>query len=1169
MTPHVRAVIVDAVAAAERGGRMLDVLRYWQAIEHFSPQRLESPGEKDGPRALSSTGPLPWQGSKRGPSREGVPDSAVWRHTVYLGVFDLAKVGDTLRQVLGALDDEADDGRTRKPSGCSALASLTLDERGRYVKESLMVSGCAWAVGNAPSLSTGDAAWAGGLDQVQENLELLVAGMGDELVKAQPDKSAGAAKVAGVTGWTLALVTGGVGAIVPAIVSAAAPWIGSLAELAIEKFGGALADKANDTIREKVSRDQASDAAPRPPADIGIRSFTREDLAALTIWMAKALHVLDSLEPTRIWCRSYQVRPGVEPPANDMLGSFQAADLDLVAAALESRDAGQALREYLTPHDQVDTSRRTDLHAAPRVLLDRLAPDFLPAGCWPGEHHLVASQQFALNQTFLDLAAPDSRGLRTVNGPPGTGKTTLLKDVVAGVVVERARRLARLPNARAAFAKKPLEWETKTGKKRAVYPAIADLTGYEMVVASSNNGAVENISRDLPARSAIDTTRFPDADYFAEQAQLLTRDEDSWGAVAAVLGKKEYRDHVADAHWIKGHEGDPRIGLHARLRNALPGDGQSLSWQDAVAAFEAAASRVERLRSERQAVADDVVRPDEPVTTAEALDRAVAAARTRRDELEQPLDDARRHATTAEKHLSRADTAVHGAIVKLDSHGSTRPSWLRRLFHPAEHRAWLDERTPLADDVDRARAEQDGALVDRRRRDAAVVAAQNALTRAKKDLGSAEQRAAGLARVSAAWGGAVPGADWDASHSDRPAMERREQSTPWTDPEFVQARAELFLAALDLHKSLLVEAGGDVLRSLTAAMDVIGGNVPRNVPATHVLAAWQVFFLAVPLISTTFDSLPRMFDRIGREDLGWLIVDEAGQARPQHIVGALWRAQRALVVGDPLQIEPVVTVPLDVQTLLRNHFTVDAAWMPGRGSVQSIADRTTPFGTYLSGPEGEDVWVGMPLRVHRRCDDPMFTISNAVAYGGSMVHGVNRKKPASLLTQNTWVDVPAGPDRWNPMEATWAEALLRQIDQRGHDELASGARESWDLTKSVFVVSPYRTVADRLEKALAAWLPVNDKKDRRVGTVHTTQGKEAEVVILVLGGSVTDLDRRVWAARTPNVLNVAVSRAKRQLAVVGDFGRWSKQQYFSVLAGHVGEEPGQIKRVDGSVRPWW
>lgn len=1167
-----RTVIVDAVAAAERGGRMLDVVRYWQAIEHFSPQRLASPGEENGPRALPSTGPLPWQVSKPGPTRKGVPDEVVWRHTVYLGVFDLAKVGDTLRRVLGTPDDEADDGRTEKPAGYSALASVTFDERGRYVKESLTVSGCAWAVGNAPSLEAGDVAWTGRLDDVEETLEQMVAGIGDELVKARPDTSTSGAQVAGITGWTLALVTGGVGAIVPALVSAAAPWISSLAELAIEKFGGALADKASDTIRESVSRDQASDAAPRRPTDIGLRSFTREDLAALTVWMAKALHVLDSLEPTRIWYRSYQVRPGVEPPANDMLGSFQAGDLGLVASALKNRDAGQALLEYLTPHDQVDAAHRTDLRAAPRVLLDRLAPRYLPAGCWPGEHHLVASQQFALNQTFLDLAAPDARGLRTVNGPPGTGKTTLLKDVVAGVVVERARQLAKLPNARAAFAKNALRWETKTGVPRTVYPPVTALTGYEMVVASSNNGAVENVSRDLPTRSSIDTERFPHADYFAEQAQLMTGDKDSWGAVAATLGKKEHRDHVAKAHWIKGHDDDPRVGLHARLKNAVPGDGQSLSWQDAVAAFEAASDRVEQMRSERQAVADDVVRAGHPVATEESLALTAAEARARHDELAGYLRLATDDAEAADRQLTSADKTYKVAAAELDRHDRTRPGWLRRLVRPAANEAWEKARAPLADAVTRTMSEQAAALTDRRRHGTIAAEARRVVSGAAQEVRSAEQREADLTRASVSWGDAVPGAEWDAAPRERTAMERREQSTPWADAEFVRARGDLFLAALDLHKSLLVEGRGIVRQNLTAAMDVISGSVPRNVPATHVLAAWQTFFLAVPLISTTFDSLPRMFDRIGREDLGWLIVDEAGQARPQHVVGALWRARRALVVGDPLQIEPVVTVAQDVQNLLRKHFKVDAAWMPGRSSVQSTADRTTPFGTYLPRHEGEDVWVGMPLRVHRRCENPMFTISNVVAYDGSMVHGVNRKKPASLLTQNTWVDVPAGPDRWNPLEATWAEALLRQIDQRGREEVDNGTRDTWKLAESVFVVSPYRTVADRLEKALSAWLPVKDKKDKkdkRVGTVHTTQGKEAEVVILVLGGSVTDLDRTVWAARTPNVLNVAVSRAKRQLAVVGDLGRWSKQDYFSVLAGHVGEEPRQIKRVDGSVRPWW
>ena len=52
-----------------------------------------------------------------------------------------------------------------------------------------------------------------------------------------------------------------------------------------------------------------------------------------------------------------------------------------------------------------------------------------------------------------------------------------------------------------------------------------------------------------------------------------------------------------------------------------------------------------------------------------------------------------------------------------------------------------------------------------------------------------------------------------------------------------------------------------------------------------------------------------MFPGMGAGEIGWLLVDEAGQAPPQAAVGALWRARRALVIGDPLQIKPFVTTP--------------------------------------------------------------------------------------------------------------------------------------------------------------------------------------------------------------------------------------------------------------------
>jgi superfamily I DNA and/or RNA helicase len=68
------------------------------------------------------------------------------------------------------------------------------------------------------------------------------------------------------------------------------------------------------------------------------------------------------------------------------------------------------------------------------------------------------------------------------------------------------------------------------------------------------------------------------------------------------------------------------------------------------------------------------------------------------------------------------------------------------------------------------------------------------------------------------------------------------------------------------------------------------------------------------------------------------------------------------------------------------------------------------------------------------------------------------------------------------------------------------------------------------------------------GTIHTFQGKEAEIVFFVLGTSPENFSARDWVAGTPNMLNVAVTRAKARLYVIGNRRVWGRHRYFSELA---------------------
>jgi len=164
-----------------------------------------------------------------------------------------------------------------------------------------------------------------------------------------------------------------------------------------------------------------------------------------------------------------------------------------------------------------------------RSLEPLLSARRIPHAAWPSGFCLRLSQQVALTAILgfdadqvadgmADRASdPVTDRVTAVNGPPGTGKTTLLRDLYANLLTRRAAIMVRYQEPQSAFGP-PQDLASTNNRQWSLYAPDQQLCGFEMLVASSNNAAVENVTKELPAAEKVNGSFANALSYFRSAA---------------------------------------------------------------------------------------------------------------------------------------------------------------------------------------------------------------------------------------------------------------------------------------------------------------------------------------------------------------------------------------------------------------------------------------------------------------------------------------------------------------------------------------------------------------------------------------------------------------------------------------------------------------------------
>ena len=777
-------------------------------------------------------------------------------------------------------------------------------------------------------------------------------------------------------------------------------------------------------------------------------------------------------------------------------------------------------------------------------------PKNMPIGKWPSKFNPSLMQAAAINICTSKDYTPN---IFSVNGPPGTGKTTLLKEIIADTIVKKAKIIADLNSTDLEIIKT----NTTEPYYRNYYKIPDELKKLGIIVSSNNNSAVENISKDLPKAEDVlskDTlTNLFDINeheniYFTKDSENIFGDNPrTWGLISAPYGKKP---NIQKILGILPEKTQKNEDFNFSFVENIP------NFKEAINIFREKYEKVLKYREDFNTSVKQFFRNKDEIAEINNSSDQISNLKNKIEYLIEELkkiQDNKEYKDSILKQKREQKSNIENSysfFTKIANKlaGEKNPKILELNKDIEILNEELININKDLRNIENDKNELHKKIQVLENSKKILKELEEEINMFFKTYSSNENDLKLLERCS----------DLENFYNDIINNEKTQESCPWGVEEFNRLREELFAYSLSLIEAYIVNSKGIKANLKLLKLLLSGKNLGYSIEERKNVfkECIHTLNLLIPVLSTTFASVSRAFKDFEENELGIVIIDEAGQATPFSAMGLLYRANRCIIVGDPLQVEPVMTVTSTLIRAIANKYELNKLekefniagkifnYTSPSLSIQTLAD----YANLYYGKIGETE-VGCPLVVHRRCLSPMFDISNRISYDNRMINKcMPDKKPIDyVLEKNEFIDVKGQEvGNGNHYVKEQGDKIIEIIK----DCIENREINVFDNFKNLYVISPFTTVINGLKNDIKKAFKDQDEKkvedwcDKCLGTVHKFQGKEANSVILLLGCDNNSKSSAQWAAQAANILNVAATRAKKRFAIIGDLELWGKLNFF-------------------------